>query len=179
MYITDEREREREREKTHLCVYVSTSFLPSGRSLTGVIVFFICVDTLLYTMTFLGGKYAHSCRFKFLPTKINHKKFVKIHQNLSPKTKNGIETPICEWKLIDFCTVANLRFARKAKPCSAKAALRGSPPQLWSSAFDIKSDSLGFFDLFSNTERERGKSCLHSKVVKFDHFKVRVVFICK
>ncbi len=38
MYITDER------EKSHLCVYVSTSFLPSGRSLEGDIIFRICID---------------------------------------------------------------------------------------------------------------------------------------
>lgn len=32
-----------------------------------------------------------------------------------------------------------------------------------------------FFNPFSHTEREHGKSGLHSKVVEFDHFKVRVV----
>ena len=78
MYSTDEREREREREKSHLCVYVSTSFLPSGRSREGGIVFFICVDTLLYTMTFLDGKYDESCRFPFFTTKNHHKNFVEI-----------------------------------------------------------------------------------------------------
>ena len=42
-------------------------------------------------------------------------------------------------------------------------------------AFDIKSYCIGFFNPFSHTEREHGKSGLHSKVVEFDHFKVRVV----
>ena len=58
--------------------------LTDGRSLEGVIVFFICVDTLLYTMTFLGGKYDESFRFRFFTTKNHHKKFIKI-DSLRPK----------------------------------------------------------------------------------------------
>jgi len=55
LFCTEERERERERKQKHicLCVYVSTSFLPSGRSREGGIVFFYfvyvgtCVDTCI------------------------------------------------------------------------------------------------------------------------------------
>jgi len=44
MYSTDERERERERNRIYVCMYIRTSFLPSGRSLEGDIIFRICVD---------------------------------------------------------------------------------------------------------------------------------------
>jgi len=80
----------------------------------------------------------------------------------------------------NLATVGSPRLLASLSTCSAKiAGCAVDPLQLRSAAFDIKSDSLGFFDPFSNTERERGKSCLHSKVVKFDHVKVSVVFICK
>jgi len=64
MYSTDERERER--EKSHLCVYVSTSFLPSGRSLEGDIIFRICIDRHIDGYNELGIMFRWSAVASFL-----------------------------------------------------------------------------------------------------------------
>jgi hypothetical protein len=103
MYSTDERERERDRTKEKKKNMWYLSFSDRKDVVRRGLSFFLDVQViLLYSMTMPNEKYAESCRFRFLPTKIHHKKFVKIHQNRSPKTQNGIETPICEWKPSHF-----------------------------------------------------------------------------
>ena len=129
-FVQYRRERERERSKNKNKSYLSFSdrkdVVERGSS------FFLDVHVYnLYTMTLPNRKYAHSCRFRFLPTKNNHKKFIKIDHRKSileskylfANTNRVVfhhQTPVFHHLYFVVKLLANIAFSETLKYPSAK-----------------------------------------------------------
>ena len=128
LYSTEERERERSKNKnkSYLSFSDRKDVVERGSS------FFLDVHVYnLYTMTLPNRKYAHSCRFRFLPTKNNHKKFIKIDHRKSileskylfANTNRVVfhhQTPVFHHPCFVVKLLANIAFSETLKYPSAK-----------------------------------------------------------
>ena len=126
LYSTEERERSKNKNKSYLSFSDRKDVVERGSS------FFLDVHVYnLYTMTLPNRKYAHSCRFRFLPTKNNHKKFIKIDHRKSILESKYLfssgnttifhhQTPVFHHPCFVVKLLANIAFSETLKYPSAK-----------------------------------------------------------